>query len=46
MKQLTQSLLSKIAVSYLLTTSICNAKSAVWQVSKGYVITQLSADEE
>lgn len=35
MKQLTQLLLSTIAASCLLTTSICNAKSAVWQVSKG-----------
>ncbi|KTG22307.1 conjugative transfer protein GumN [Pseudoalteromonas sp. XI10] len=35
MKQLTQLLLSTIAASCLLTTSICTAKSAVWQVSKG-----------
>jgi len=35
MKQLTQLLLSTIAVSCLFTTSICTAKSAVWQVSKG-----------
>ena len=35
MKQLTQLLLSTIAASCLFTTSICTAKTAVWQVSKG-----------